>query len=1029
MTGALAAFAVLVAPCLIGVRPSAAQPAAQPATQPLRAGSIDFPDARAPLTARLPQDGSDLRPDPAVRTGVLGNGLRYAVEPRQTPPGAVSLRLRLAVGAIHERDGEEGYAHLLEHMAFNGAGGLAEGELPRRLARLGAAFGPDLNASVTDTETVFRLDIPAADGAVREALDLLRAMTAGLVITPVALEREKAVVLAEIAEADTLARLAAHRAETAATPQDLAARRRAVGAAGPVTRATADSLGAFAATWYRPDRAVVVVVGDVDAGAAEALVRSVFETWQPSSRLRPQPPDNGSWPVASQTRAFVDLEPAAEPLVTVRFLHAEEADRGRLDTAARQAWWARTRTLERMLQARLDRAATAQPRRARTPSVLVTRAGNGWELRLSARPGPEGWQGALDLLGEELKAAVDLGFSADELLVAADAQRATLEAPALAPQAARSSARANQLVGELARVEVSTAPATRLSLFDQAAPGWTAPVMQQRLSGLARGVRPVIVLTGPVLRQGSAVPDAVPGAADVAGHWDSLWTAPLPAAVAGRPAWARPQLVLDDVGPAGLPAGVASRSEPRPHTVTRFANGVTLAHLESRHQPGRVSVRVTLASGTLAFAPDDQGLAALALASWRDGTVAGLAPSELALALAGSQARPGSLQQTHTRTRLEAETATRDLDRQLDVLLAQLTAAGLETDAARREALRVTQGWPVAQATPDGAMRLAGQSLFARGSPRFERPSVTRTAAADNGRLARGTAVLRAALAQAPVTVAIAGDVPADVAAAAVARTFGALPPRALWTEPPGSREAADWRPALGGTHRLAHAGAAGQALVHVSFPVPGDRDPATARAITLLAAVIQLRLTEQLRERDGLSYAPQAGFAAVSVAADMGRVWMEAEVRAEAVDRTRAVMEGIVADLRRRPPTADEIERARRPLIEARQRARQTNSFWASRLAETNLPRAPGDDGPGLMEADASFETDLRALGPAELRRLARRWLVPQRAVLVLVEPPAPQTPVAAGSAAPAPAGTLPAATGQPARPPARTRQEQPRS
>jgi len=67
-----------------------------------------------------------------VRYGVLANGMRYALMKNQLPPGAVSIRFDLKFGSLYEADGEQGLAHVIEHMAFNGSRHVAEGEMVRR---------------------------------------------------------------------------------------------------------------------------------------------------------------------------------------------------------------------------------------------------------------------------------------------------------------------------------------------------------------------------------------------------------------------------------------------------------------------------------------------------------------------------------------------------------------------------------------------------------------------------------------------------------------------------------------------------------------------------------------------------------------------------------------------------------------------------------------------------------------------------------------------------------------------------------
>lgn len=84
-----------------------------------------------PLCGAIPfaHEGSDLKPDPAVRYGTLPNGLRYALRANAEPKQRASLRLLIEAGSLHETDDQRGLAHFLEHMAFNGSEHYAPGTL------------------------------------------------------------------------------------------------------------------------------------------------------------------------------------------------------------------------------------------------------------------------------------------------------------------------------------------------------------------------------------------------------------------------------------------------------------------------------------------------------------------------------------------------------------------------------------------------------------------------------------------------------------------------------------------------------------------------------------------------------------------------------------------------------------------------------------------------------------------------------------------------------------------------------------
>jgi len=161
-----------------------------------QSGSSAAPAATA--ATPWPHQGSDLAPDSAVRFGTLPNGMRYALQRSRTPPGGASIRLRIGLGSVNERDDQRGLAHFLEHMVLNGTTNVPEGEFMRRLERHGLRMGADTNALTDWTQTVFKLDLPQADtGSVDTALFLLREIADEASLAQAAIDSERGIVQAE----------------------------------------------------------------------------------------------------------------------------------------------------------------------------------------------------------------------------------------------------------------------------------------------------------------------------------------------------------------------------------------------------------------------------------------------------------------------------------------------------------------------------------------------------------------------------------------------------------------------------------------------------------------------------------------------------------------------------------------------------------------------------------------------------------------------------------------------------------------
>jgi zinc protease len=136
--------------------------------------------------------------DSAVRTATLPNGLKYFVRRNEQPQKRVSLRLAVKAGSLNEADDQQGLAHLIEHMAFNGSTHFKPGELVSYFESYGARLGPHVNAYTSFDETVYMLDLPTdKPDVVAKGLTALADFAGGLTLDPAEIDKERGVVIEE----------------------------------------------------------------------------------------------------------------------------------------------------------------------------------------------------------------------------------------------------------------------------------------------------------------------------------------------------------------------------------------------------------------------------------------------------------------------------------------------------------------------------------------------------------------------------------------------------------------------------------------------------------------------------------------------------------------------------------------------------------------------------------------------------------------------------------------------------------------
>ncbi|SBS60320.1 insulinase family protein [Vibrio atlanticus] len=225
-----------------------------------------------------------IQPDPAWTSGQLENGFTYHVYPDHEAP--VSVRLVVHAGSIQETYQQEGYAHFVEHMAFNGSKNFSQNDVIALFEDAGASFGADINAYTSYEETVYQLDLPD-NVQLQSALTWMRDIGDGLDLTSSEVEKEKGVVLGEFRMA---------RLDDKSFPEVFYDHfieggpyesQDALGTKESVVNATSQSLTDFYQTWYQPQIAELVVSGDVDIDTVIPLIEAKFSSWQRGATPKP----------------------------------------------------------------------------------------------------------------------------------------------------------------------------------------------------------------------------------------------------------------------------------------------------------------------------------------------------------------------------------------------------------------------------------------------------------------------------------------------------------------------------------------------------------------------------------------------------------------------------------------------------------------------------------------------------------------------------------------------------------------------
>nr|WP_315231764.1 insulinase family protein [uncultured Flavobacterium sp.] len=227
--------------------------------------------------------------DPSVKTGKLENGLTYYIKKNAKPEKKVDLRLVVNAGSILEENDQQGLAHFMEHMCFNGTKRFPKNQLVDYLQSIGVKFGQHLNAYTSFDETVYFLPIPSdSPEKLEKGFQIIEDWAFNTVLTPEEIDKERGVVLEEYRLGLGAQKRMLGRYISKMMHESHYAERLPIGQKEILEKFKHQSLINFYKDWYRPNLMSVIVVGDIDVAEMEKKIISHFSSYKNPAKEKPR---------------------------------------------------------------------------------------------------------------------------------------------------------------------------------------------------------------------------------------------------------------------------------------------------------------------------------------------------------------------------------------------------------------------------------------------------------------------------------------------------------------------------------------------------------------------------------------------------------------------------------------------------------------------------------------------------------------------------------------------------------------------
>lgn len=209
-------------------------------------------------------------------SGKLENGIHYYIYKNNKPENKAMLNLVVKTGSLMEEDNEQGIAHFMEHMAFNGTTKFEKNEMIKYLQSIGLSFGGDLNAYTSFDRTVYKLLVPTTPKELEDGIEVLREWASEATLSPQEIDSEKKVVIEEWRLRQGLAQRLGDVQKKALFEGSRYFDRFPIGLPEIINGADQNLVKGFYQKWYQPENISIVAVGDFDTNQIENFIHKYF---------------------------------------------------------------------------------------------------------------------------------------------------------------------------------------------------------------------------------------------------------------------------------------------------------------------------------------------------------------------------------------------------------------------------------------------------------------------------------------------------------------------------------------------------------------------------------------------------------------------------------------------------------------------------------------------------------------------------------------------------------------------------------
>ena len=861
--------------------------------------------------------------DPTVKVGKLPNGLTYFIRKNAEPKNRAELRLVIRAGSVLETDAQQGLAHFMEHMAFNGTKNFPKNELVNFLQTSGVRFGADLNAYTSFDETVYQLPVPTDSARLFErSFQILEDWAHNALLDSAEIEKERGVILEEA----RLGRGAQQRMRDKYFPLILNnsryASRLPIGKDSIIKTFRPELLRQFYNDWYRPDLMAVVAVGDFDMKQVEAMIREKFGRIPVAKTPIKPRPEYGIDP-HKDTKVVIVTDPE-QPNTVVQVIYKRPELKERTLADLRGG-------LQRSLfNAMLGNRIQELTQKANPPFVYGASNYGGFLGNLDAFSSvavpkdAAGLEGAIRAVLDENARAKRFGFTATELT------RAKQELLTGVEQAyrERNKTSSSSLVGQYVQYFLEGDPATGIPFYYDFVTKNLGGIQLSELNQLAgqfiRNENRAVVIMAPENRNTGPEQAKLPSVEQIISYIDN----------AGKDLVAYVDQTIDKpllaTPPTAKKVVNESKIEAVGLTEWTLANGAKVVLKPTDFKNDQVLFSAISYGGTSLYDMNDYMTARFTSTLIGQGGTGEFNQIQLGKFLAGKSLNVGTYI-SEINEGISGSTAPKDLETALQLLYSHFTQPRKDADVVQgflsnQRSLLQNQ---LTTLTPQKVFQDTISITLSQNNPRRQ---PLRPTDLDQINLDRAGQIYAERFANAgDFTFLFVGNIDLKALKPMVEKYIGGLPGNPL-TAKENFRDLGIRIPA-GQISKTVYKGLEARATVQLLFSGDLDWKPENTTQIDALAEVLEIKLTEKLREEEGGVYTPGASGSYSKLPAQRYTFRISFGCAPENVDKLVGKTLDIVNEIRQKGADQKDIDKFKAESRRETELQLKDNNFWLGYL------------------------------------------------------------------------------------------------